>query len=94
MIPTLHTMATIAYENKEHEKDLKYELQAYQLAMETGDAMGLFRVGLRLGQILYAMGKKEEGIKILQRSYQVGKQANFPNIEAVEKILNELGALE
>ncbi|MCP5007845.1 MAG: hypothetical protein GY941_28505 [Planctomycetes bacterium] len=62
--------------------------------METKDAMGLFHVGQHFGQILCSMGKKDEGINILKRSYRIGKEAGFPDIEALFNIIEQLENLE
>ena len=90
MIATLHNMALIAYGNKDYEKDFKYASEAYSLSVETQDAMGLFHVGQHYGQIVCSMGKKDEGIKILKTSYQIGKQAGFPDIEVLSDIIEQL----
>ena len=90
MIATLHNIALIAYEKKDYEKDFKYASEAYSLSVETQDAMGLFHVGQHYGQIVCGMGKKDEGIKILKTSYQIGKEAGFPNIENLSDMIEQL----
>ena len=90
MIATLHNMAIIAYENEDYEKYFEYESQAYQMAFEINDAMGLFHVGQSYGQILYAMGRKEEGIQIIKISYAIGQQAGFPNLEQLAALIDQL----
>ncbi|MDY6933813.1 MAG: tetratricopeptide repeat protein [Spirochaetota bacterium] len=92
-IITLHNMAMIAIKKNDYQKFVEYESTAYKLAAETGDAMGLYHVGLALGQFLYVNGNKEEGRQILIRSYEIGRQANFADIKSVEKMLKEMGVL-
>ena len=53
----------------------------------------MYNVGIQFAQILYANGKKEEGISVLKRSYEIGKKGNFPDVGQVEDILKQLGAL-
>ncbi len=90
MIPTLHNMAMIAHEKKDFQKDIEYTSRAYQLATETKNAMGLFHVGQRWGQMLYAIGKKEEGLQIMKTSCAIGKQAGFPDVDSVADLIKQL----
>lgn len=90
MIATLHNMAMIAFQNNDYQKDYEYTLHAYQLAAETRDALGLFHVGQHYGQILHAMGKKEEGLRTIKTSYTVGKQAGFPDIDHIAELIKQL----
>ncbi len=90
MISTLHNMAMIAHEKKDYQKDFEYTSRAYQLAAETKDVRSLFNVGLHWGQILYAIGKKEEGLQIIETSYAIGKQAGFPNVDFVADLIKQL----
>ncbi len=90
MIPTLFNMANIAFENKDYQKDMEYTAEAYKLAHETNDAMGLFHVGQRYGLILFAIKKKEEALRVLQRSYDTGKQAGFPDADNILQIIEKI----
>ena len=90
MIPTLHNMAAIAMQKQDMEKFSEYEMQAYVLAKQTGDAMGLFQVGPPVGQILIAIGKKEEGLKVLRESYEIGKKAEMEGAEQLRKLIEQL----
>ncbi len=52
--------------------------------------MGLYQVGMTYGQALYRAGKQKEGIAVLRKSYEIGKQANFPDVGELEKILSQI----
>ena len=85
-------MASIAIQNKDIKKFMDYETTAYQLAMETKNAMGIYNVGTLLGRVLYQIGNKKEGILLLKRSLEIGKAAGFPDVGVIEEILRELGS--
>ncbi len=90
MIPTLHNMASIAKNSKDLKKAIDYWSEAFSLAMETRDAMGLFNVGRDFGSALAQTGNKEEAIKLLTIAINIGKQAGFPDVRKVEKILESI----
>jgi len=60
------------------------------LALETNDAKGLFQVGRVLGQLLVGGDRKEEGIAILQRAYEIGRAAGLPDTEEIKSLLDRL----
>ena len=72
--------------------DLEYETTAYQLAMETKDAMGIYHVGKALGHQMAKQGMKKEGVHLLKQSLEIGKAAGFPDVGVIEEILRELGS--
>ncbi|MFQ5645324.1 MAG: hypothetical protein ACE5GM_00185, partial [bacterium] len=86
----LHNMAMIADQKEDHETFLALERQSYRLAEETGNGMGLFQVGRVWGQVLAANGQKEEGVKVLRRSYEIGRQGGLPGTDQIEGILRGL----
>jgi len=88
-IPTLHNMAQIAWNQDNFEKYLKLEMQAYQLAIETQDAMGLFQVGQDLGDVLCQMGQKAQGLPLLQQAYQIGQAAGLPGTEQIKELIEK-----
>jgi 6-phosphogluconolactonase (cycloisomerase 2 family) len=80
---TLHNLATIYLNQKEDvEKHLEYEVLAYQIAEEIGDADLVFQVGQHLGKTLCHLGGAEHGLPILKHVYQIGLQSGYP----VEKV--------
>ncbi len=83
LISTLHNMAMIANTNGDMEKDWEYTSRAYALATETKNAEGLFYVGKHYGQLLYDAGQKEEGLNVVRNSYEIGRNAGFPEAEDV-----------
>ncbi len=84
---SLHNMAMIEYQRENMQGMFSLEAQAYQLAVEIEDAMGLFEIGQVFGQLLIGAGQKEEGIKILRRSYEIGKSGGLPGTEAIKELL-------
>jgi len=86
-IPTLHNMASILWERKNSKAALKTEYNAYQLALQIKDAMGLFNVGKTLGTWLIQIGEKDEGRAMLQQAYQIGSAAGLPGTEEIQKML-------
>jgi hypothetical protein len=84
-------MGMISLQKGDIKKYLEYETEAYRLALETNDAMGLYQVGKVLGDTLCRMGNKKEGLKILMTCIQIGRQANFPDVHEVEERLKKYG---
>lgn len=91
---TLHNMAIIYHSKKDIKKFIEYETEAYKITVETKDAMGLYNVGRDLGETLCRMGNKKEGGELLKRSYEIGKQAGFPDVEEIKAILKEFGEIK
>lgn len=89
-IPTLHNMAMIELEKKNIENMFALEMQAYHLALEINDAMGLFQVGQVLGQLLADRGQEKEGMVILRRAYEIGQAAGLPGTEEIKSSLDRL----
>ena len=90
-IVALHNMAMIELQRKKTDRVLAIEMEAYKLAVETGNAMGLFQVGKVLGNLLIHGGQQEEGIEMLQRSYKIGLSSGLPGTEKIKKKLLQLG---
>lgn len=90
-IPTLHNMAMIEYKMKKIEKMLAIEMEAYKLAVATGNAMGLFQVGKILGNLLIQGGQREEGFNMLRLSYNIGLSAGLPGTENIKQMLLTFG---
>jgi hypothetical protein len=78
LIPTLHN---IAYINLQ-----KQQLQA---AHETNNTEGLFNVSRDLGNVLCIIGQKKEGVRLLQVSFAVGRQIDYPGLQKVEKLVRK-----
>ena len=74
-------------------RDLKKAIesfdQAYRLALETNEAMGLFNVGRDFGALLVQLGKKEIGIKMLRRSYRIAKEAGLPDADLLAELIRK-----
>jgi len=90
MIPILHNMAWIFWEKEDVQKALNTEKEAYQIAIQTKDAMGIFQVGQTLGNWLVQMGQREEGKAMLQQAYRIGAAAGLPGTEEIKEILDQL----
>ena len=85
MCPTLHNMAMILLNQKEDmEGFLEKEQEAFQIALEIGNAEGIFSIGRVFGQVLCQNGAKERGLQILRLALQAGQQAGFPGTEKLE----------
>jgi len=85
MCPTLHNMAMILLNQKEDmEGFLEKEQEAFQIALEIGNAKGIFSIGRVFGQVLCQNGAKERGLQILRLALQAGQQAGFPGTEKLE----------
>ncbi|MDZ7317165.1 MAG: tetratricopeptide repeat protein, partial [candidate division KSB1 bacterium] len=91
MIPTLHNMAHIFLQQNDLQQAVEHFAEAYRLALETKDAMGLFNVGRDLGQLLVASGEKEKGVQILRQAYEIGRNAGLAGTEEIKNILNAIG---
>jgi tetratricopeptide (TPR) repeat protein len=89
-IPTLHNMAMIEYRKENNQRMFELEMQAYQLALETQDAMGLFQVGQVFGQLLFGSGQKKEGIAMVRRAYDIGKQNGLQGTEEIKALLKKM----
>ena len=89
MCATLHNMAGIAFQDKKIEQFFKYEMKAYKIAMEIKDATALFHIGRDLGAILCQAGQKEEGLPMLQRSYEIGRQSGMQGTEQIAQLIQQ-----
>ncbi len=74
MIPTLHNMALIAVRNSNPKRAVDYWQEALQLALDTGNAQGIFHVAGALGQ-------RAGSAELLELAISTGKQAGFPGVE-------------
>ncbi len=95
-IPTLHNMALIALEKGDIEKFKEYEIEAYSIADKISDAEGIYKVGKKFGSFLFREGvndDKVKGLAMLKRSYEIGKQAGYPEVVEIEKFLRKIGEL-
>jgi len=88
-IATLHNMAVIAMAQEDNEKFQQLEMEAYQLALQSGDAKGLYNVGRDLGSFLCQTGHKDQGLPLLQKSLAIGKKARFSQIEKIEELIRK-----
>jgi CHAT domain-containing protein len=86
---TLHNMAMIAYTKEDFQQYLSYESNSYSLAMEFGDAKGLFTIGKILGEVLCKAGQKDQGLQMLECSYEIGKKAGYPDANEVKSLLDK-----
>jgi tetratricopeptide (TPR) repeat protein len=67
---TLDDLGQLMLQQQNHQQALSHFTKAYQFFMQQGDLFGVTFVGVRLGQLLCAFGKKELGQVILQRSLE------------------------
>ena len=72
---------------------MKYETEAYNVAVEINDRLLIYNVGKHLGAMIYKSGYKEDGIKLLKHSYNIGKQSGYQDVGEVEEILRKIGEL-
>ena len=89
-IATLHNMAMIAHQKQDMQQMMEYEMQAYAIAKETGDAKGLFNVGPVVGQLLFAAGKKEEGLAVVRESYEIGRKAGMAGTDELAELIRQM----
>jgi hypothetical protein len=82
-------MAVIACINNEDKKTFEYASEAYKIACDIGDAQTLYYGGRFLAKLFYENGEIEEGVKFLNRSCQIGKQAGFSDIDKCEELLKK-----
>ena len=60
------------------------------MAVADNDTSNIYNVGIHLGYHLYLNGERKEGLYVLMRSYETGKDAGCPGAEDVEAILKEI----
>ncbi|MAG93532.1 MAG: hypothetical protein CMJ48_07265, partial [Planctomycetaceae bacterium] len=84
MIPTLHNMALIAVRNSNPTRAVEYWQEALQLALDTGNAQGIFQVAGTLGQLTRSQ-------ELLELAIATGEQAGFPGVEELQAALDQLG---
>lgn len=89
MCATLHNMAHIALQDKKIELFFEYEMKAYKIAMEIKDATALFHIGRDLGVNLCQSGQKEEGLPMLQRSYEIGRQSGIQGTDQIAQYIQQ-----
>jgi tetratricopeptide (TPR) repeat protein len=89
MIPTLHNLAHIYLQNQQLQQALQSFAEALQLAQETNNAEGLLNVARDFGNLLCLIGQKEEGVKLLQLSLEVGQRIGHPGLPQLEELLRE-----
>ncbi len=95
MIATLHNMTSIALgQRRDLDGALAYWGEAFQLAMETRNALGIFHVAGTLGGIFAQMGQKDQARQLLQMAVEVGRQAGLPGVEELAGQLRGLEARE
>jgi tetratricopeptide (TPR) repeat protein len=87
----IHNMAVIALEQDDLEEFFKSETLAYKIFINLEDSEGIYQVEKVLGYGLYQNGMKEEGIEWLERCYQTGKSAGYPDIKNVKAFLERGG---
>nr|NIR50048.1 tetratricopeptide repeat protein [candidate division KSB1 bacterium]NIV68837.1 hypothetical protein [Phycisphaerae bacterium]NIR68679.1 tetratricopeptide repeat protein [candidate division KSB1 bacterium]NIS25498.1 tetratricopeptide repeat protein [candidate division KSB1 bacterium]NIT72387.1 tetratricopeptide repeat protein [candidate division KSB1 bacterium] len=85
----LHNMAMISRDKEDYEAYLQQEIAAYELAKETTDANGLYRIGWELGTFLCEVGEQEQGLPLLQTSLRIGRQAGFPDVADLEALIKK-----
>ena len=64
----------------EYSWKIQQETQAYELALETNNAMGLYQVGQFFGQ----------GLAVLHRAYDIGKSAGLSGYEQIGEMIKQL----
>lgn len=89
MIPTLHNLALIALKQENVELYRKYHTQAWQMAWQTQDAIGLFQVGKSFGFNLCRFGDLKNGLDILKIVYTKGQQSGLPGTEEIGALIKE-----
>ena len=83
-------MAWIAHNSEDWEKTLSFWSEAWQMAMETRNAEGIFNLGRDLGQFLIAAGQKEQGLVLLKTARDVGRAVGFPGVDALDTALRQV----
>ena len=83
-------MAQIALANEGGQSAMSYWGEALQLAVETGNAQGIFHVAGTLGRLLAQSGGGQQAASLLQMAIDAGRQAGFPGVEEYETILQSL----
>jgi tetratricopeptide (TPR) repeat protein len=88
MCPTLHNMAMIYLQQKNDVQGfVESENAALQIALEIGNAQGVFEIGRVFGQVLCEVGATEQGLPILQLALQAGQRAGFPGTGQIEAVI-------
>ena len=90
LIAPLHSMAVIHLQNEEIEAAAERLREAFRLATEMQHAAGMYNVGRDLGHLLCKIGQKDEGLRLLRQSIDVGKRIGASHVQAVEELLEEL----
>ncbi|MCP4131774.1 MAG: tetratricopeptide repeat protein [bacterium] len=89
-IPILHTLAMMEFKKKNILEMVTLEAEAFHLAEQLEDALGLFQSGRVLGSLLIARNRREEGIAILERALEAGRSIGISGTDKVEETLGDL----
>jgi tetratricopeptide (TPR) repeat protein len=90
MISSLHNLAQAVFEHHDDVENFsRYLSQAWQLAQETGHALGLVKVGLSFGAYLCRSGDTKKGLEILKTAYSVAQQSGLPETDEIAKLIKE-----
>ena len=84
---TLYNIAMIYLSRENIEQFFEQMQEAYRLFAETGNAEGLFHSGRELGKFFCINDYSEQGLKLLQRSEQIGLQAGFYDTHEVTELI-------
>jgi tetratricopeptide (TPR) repeat protein len=87
-----YNMGHIAKQSKDMEKAVTLWKESLSLAMEIGDAQGLFSVSKSLGSFYADTDEKETARKHLTQALEIGKKAGFPDVQEIEALLQQLDA--
>ncbi|MCS7035760.1 MAG: tetratricopeptide repeat protein [Saprospiraceae bacterium] len=90
---SLHVLATLSLATRgDTVSYFRYEREAWHLANEVGLAEAIFEIGQTLGLALCLNGNRKEGLEILNRALEVGKQMGAPNAKEVAKLIRQFSS--
>lgn len=86
----LFNLALLGLNGENPVKGIKLMLEAWHIAVELNEAIALFHIGRRLGQILVGAGYRDKGLKMLGIVYEAGKAAGFADADEVKAIMESI----
>ena len=83
-------MAIIARKKQDFRTFAQFETSAYKLAIEMGNAEGVYLSGRSLGHFLCTSGDLDQGLPILRQAYAIGLKAGYPDVDNVKAIIEKI----
>ena len=87
-IATLHNRAHLHLQKQDLAGAARDFAEAYELALQTQNALGLFHVGRDFGNLLCQAGQKEQGLQLLHQSLAIARQAGIPGTDHVQSLID------